>query len=144
MIQELINQIREIQREIPNPTRKILNENKKIILDYVRIDQLFELGEDGEGRKLIPYTPFTRAVKISEGRDPNIVTLFDQGDFYNSADLTLINEDVLNIFFTDPKTPDLLEKYGQSIDDLNDENEEKVNELIENELIQWLFSSIPI
>ena len=144
MIQELINQIREIQREIPNPTRKILNENKKIILDYVRIDQLFELGEDGEGRKLIPYTPFTRAVKISEDRDPNIVTLFDQGDFYNSADLTLINEDVLNIFFTDPKTPDLLEKYGQSIDDLNDENEEKVNELIENELIQWLFSSIPI
>ena len=144
MIQELINQIREIQREIPNQTRKILNENKKTILDYVRIDQLFELGEDGEGRKLIPYTPFTRAKKISEGRDPNIVTLFDQGDVYNSADLTLINDYVLNIFFTDPKTPDLLEKYGQSIDDLNDENEEKVNELIENELIQWLFSSIPI
>lgn len=144
MIQGLINQIREIQRGIPEQTRKILDENKKTILDYVRIDQLFELGEDGEGRKLIPYTPFTRAVKISEGRDPNVVTLFDTGDFYSSADLTLINEDVLNIFFTDPKTPDLLDKYGSSIDDLNEENQDKVNELIEIELTEWIFSKIPL
>ena len=37
-------------------------------------------GEDADGDKLIPYAPSTRLKKSREGRNPDIVTLFDEGD----------------------------------------------------------------
>lgn len=143
-ISNIIKQVENLQSNLEGQANIFLENDKKQILDYVRIDQLFDKGEDADGQKLEPYTPFTRAVKISEGRNPNIVTLFDEGGFYKGFDFTLIQGTVLNIFSRDNKTPELLDKYGQRIDDLNEENEEKVDINLENELVTWVLESVKI
>lgn len=143
-VQEIINRIKSIQSELPSKSKEFLNDDKKIILDYVRIDQLFELGVDADGNKLEPYTPFTRSVKISEGKNPNVVTLFDEGDYYKGFDFNLVSEDVLNIFSTDVKAPKLIDKYGQRIDDLSEENEQKVNYDLGQKLVTWVLESVKI
>jgi hypothetical protein len=142
-ISSIIKQVESAQNNLESQANIFINEDKKKILDYVRLDQLFELGEDGNNRKLEPYTPFTRAVKISEGRDPNVVTLFDEGDFYRSEDLRYSNG-VLDIFFTDSKTPKLIDKYGADIAKLNKENETKTNEQLEIDLVTWVLESVKI
>lgn len=136
-IRGIINQVKDKQNNLENEAKILIESDKKRILDYVRIDQLFSLGEDADGDKLRPYTPFTRKQKSKEGRNPEVVTLFDEGDFYQGFDLTVIQGDVINIFSRDFKAPDLIEKYGSRIDDLNEENEEKVELYLEQNLIEW-------
>lgn len=143
-VTSIINDIKNAQSNLTNQARVFLEEDKNKILDYVRIDQLFELGEDADGIKLEAYTPFTRAVKISEGRNPNIVTLFDEGDYYRGFDFTLIGESTLNIFSRDIKAKELSDKYGVRIDDLSDSNEQKVNTKLEDQLITWVLGSVKI
>jgi len=137
-IRSIINEIKAKQNNLSSEAEMLIEKDKKRILDYVRIDQLFVLGEDADGNKLKPYAPYTRSVKSSQGRDPNVVTLFDEGDYYRGFDLRLISEDVLNIFSTDFKANDLIEKYGNRIDDLNEENEENVELYLEQNLISWV------
>ena len=137
-IRGIINEIKAKQNNLSSEAEILIEKDKKRILDYVRIDQLFVLGKDADGNKLKPYAPYTRSVKSSQGRDPNVVTLFDEGNYYRGFDLRLILEDVLNIFSTDFKANDLIEKYGSRIDDLNDENEQKVELYLEQNLISWV------
>ena len=139
-IRSIINQIKDKQNNLENKTKELIDEDKKRILDYVRIDQLFTLGEDADGDKLKPYAPSTRLQKSREGRNPDVVTLFDEGPYYEGYDLTLIQGDVLNIFSRDFKAPDLIEKYGSRIDDLNEENEEKVELYLEENLTEWVLN----
>ena len=143
-ISDIINQVKFVQSNINNQANILIENDKKRILDLVRIGQLFDLGVDADGNKLQPYTPFTRASKISEGKNPNIVTLFDKGDYYSGFDLNLISGDVLNIFSRDEKARELSEKYGSRIDDLSDPNEEKVELYLEENLIEWSLESVKI
>ena len=46
--------------------------------------QLFELGEDSEGKTLGEYSPFTKDIKASKGQRTDHITLNDSGDFYDS------------------------------------------------------------
>lgn len=143
-IDNIIAQVQTLQNNLEGQAIIFLTEDKKKIIDLVRIDQLFNKGEDADGNRLKPYTPFTRKVKIKEGRNPEIVSLFDEGDYYKGFDFTLISGEILNIFSRDFKARELSEKYGSRIDDLNDENEEKVNTNLEEELITWVLQSIKI
>ena len=138
-IGSIIDQIKQKQKGLEKKAEMLIEKDKKRILDYVRIDQLFVLGEDADGDKLTPYSSFTRRVKSNEGRNPEIVTLFDEGDFYEGFDLSLIQGDVLNIYSRDIKAPELIEKYGNRVDDLNEENEEKVETYhLEENLVPWV------
>ncbi len=138
-IRSIIDQVKQKQKGLEKQAEILIEKDKKIILDYVRINQLLELGEDADGEKLTPYSSFTRRVKSREGRNPEIVTLFDEGDFYEGFDLSLIQGDVLNIYSRDIKAPELIEKYGNRIDDLNEGNEEKVETYhLEENLVPWV------
>ena len=138
-IRSIIDQVKQKQKGLEKQAEILIEKDKKIILDYVRIDQLFTLGEDADGDKLKPYAPSTRLQKSREGRNPEIVTLFDEGDFYEGFDLSLIQGDVLNIYSRDIKAPELIEKYGNRIDDLNEGNEEKVETYhLEENLVPWV------
>lgn len=143
-VDNIIKQIQNLQSNLEEQANIFLEKDKKQILDYVRIDQLFDLGEDADGNKLEPYTPFTRANKIRQGRNPNIVTLFDEGDYYRGFDFTLIQRNTLNIFSRDIKAAELSDKYGQRIDDLSESNEEKVNNKLETDLVTWVLESVKI
>tara|TARA_R110000850_G_scaffold167219_1_gene292349 strand:+ start:614 stop:1051 length:438 start_codon:yes stop_codon:yes gene_type:complete len=143
-ISNIIKQVEQVQSNLNSQAKIFLENDKKEILDLVRIDQLFSKGEDADGEKLIPYTSFTKAAKRSEGKDPNVVTLLDDEDYYRGFDLTLIADDVLNIFSRDGKAKELSEKYGSRIDDLSDSNEEKVNSKLEEKLVTWMLSKVKI
>lgn len=142
-VESIIQQIEVAKRNLEAQANVFLKEGKKQILDYVRLDQLFELGEDADNTKLEPYTPFTRAVKISQGKNPNVVTLFDEGDYYRGFDFNY-RDGLLDIFSKDSKSPELIEKYGNRIDDLNKSKEEKVNTNLEENLVEWVLKSVKI
>jgi hypothetical protein len=84
--------------------------------------QLFELGEDSEGRDLGEYSPFTKELKKLKGQRIDHITLKDTGDFYASF--------IVRPFkggFTidaDPIKDDtnLFREYGEDILGLNDDN----------------------
>lgn len=85
------------------------------IINLITIEQLFEKGIDGKGKKLKPeYTPFTVAVKNIKGQDTGHVTLFDTGALYKSF-TTDYGNFVLEIFSTDKKVIGLETKYGDNI-----------------------------
>ena len=94
---------------------KIILRFEKEIVDLVRLQQLFEKGIGGDGKKIEPqYNDFTVAVKRIKGDTTDHVTLFDEGNLFKSF-TTDYGSFVLEIFPTDFKADDLIEKYGKSI-----------------------------
>lgn len=142
-IQNQIKGLNKISRDIPKQAEAIIKKSKEVILDLIRMDQLFEEGIDGKGNKLRPYTPYTMAVKRLEGKDPSVVTLFDTGDFYKRFDLVFTDQYAIGVFSRDIKTPELIEKYGADIFTFTVDNNRVLNEdIIKPKLIQWILSEI--
>lgn len=93
-------------------------------------DQLTQ-GIKSDGSNITPeYTFFTKEKKKAKGRDPDIVTLYDTGDFYRDMFVD-VGSDVIEIDSTDYKSEDLKDKYGDKIFGMTrDSKEEYVNEAI--------------
>lgn len=93
----------------------IIEKNQDQMLNGFRADDSYILPE---------YTPYTREKKEEKGWDPDKVTLYDTGDFYNAmfADVSYFD---IEIDSTDSKTEDLIEKYGEKIFGLSDESKEE-------------------
>lgn len=142
-IDNIIKQVEDIQNNLESQAKILLDDNKINILDLVRSNQLFDLGEDGNKNKLRPYTPFTKLIKRKQGRRDDVVTLFDEGNFYKGFDQSL-KGDELTIFSRDSKSEKLTLKYGKDIFKLNKENEELTNTDLQVKLIKWVLSSIKI
>ena len=111
-----------------DPTKIILRfiaENSQDVAAYVSDMQLFVEGIRGEDGAFIadywPYHPFTVDVKQSKGQPTDRVTLRDTGAFHASIKVITDNEK-FTVTATDPKTDDLLDKYGEGILHLSDEN----------------------
>lgn len=139
----VIKGLEQVRQELPKITEIIIEQSKTKILDLIREDQLFERGIDGTGQPLQPYAPFTIAVKRAEGRDPNIVTLFDTGDFYRGFDLLFTDQFSVGVFSRDDKTPKLVQKYGNEIFTFTIENNQVLNEdIIKPQLIEWILQQI--
>ena len=138
-IENKIKQLEQLKKQIPNQVKVIAQKNKKELLDYIRIKQLFEKGIDGLGNKLKPYKPFTVAVKRAQGKDPNIVTLEDTGAFYRGFDLLVTDQYSLGIFSRDSKTPELVEKYGADIFTYTVDNiKELETKIFIEQLTEWM------
>jgi hypothetical protein len=111
-----------------DPHRIILDfisDNKKHIAAYVSEMQLFVEGVRGEDGQFIadywPYHPYTIAVKQSKGQPTDRVTLRDTGAFHRSIKVDVDNEK-FTVTATDPKTDELMEKYGEGILNISDDN----------------------
>lgn len=123
---------------VEQQTAKIILKFEKEIVDLVRLQQLFERGIDGTGKKITPeYTPFTVAVKRIKGQDTTKVTLFDEGNLFKSF-TTDYGSFVLEIFPTDSKRDDLIDKYGKDIFFATVQHEKDINfKIIMPPLQQW-------
>ena len=134
--------IREVFRLVENFTQsqeKIMNDcinnSSKTILDANR-DQML-LGLDKEGKKIIPaYKPYTRERKIEKERDPNLVTLYDEGDFHKSLFMETKQKTIF-IDGKDEKTDELMTKYNKTDTVLGIPNNKKetINESIMDKFI---------
>lgn len=140
---ELEKKLIKARNGIEQETAKIIIKMEKKIIDLVRIDQLYDKGIDGKGKKIKPeYTNYTVAVKKIKGDVSNHVTLHDTGDLYDSF-ITDYGSYELYLFPTDKKKDELLNKYGGSIFDMTIDNKFKLNyEMILPELQKFVKSTI--
>ena len=137
-----IKELEQLKKEVPLIAKKIIQENKKIILDLIREDQLFDKGIDGKGARLKEYTSFTIAVKRGKQQPTNRTTLFDTGSFFKGFDLLFTDQYSIGVFSTDSKTPDLIGKYGSDIFTFTTENNKVVNEqIVLKQLIEWMLQT---
>lgn len=113
-----------------------IDESSETILDANR-DQML-LGLDKEGNKIIPpYTPFTRERKIEKKRNPDIVTLYDEGDFHKSMFLKNDGKEIM-ISSNDSKTDELMIKYNKTdtVLGIPNDSKTKINETIMDKFIK--------
>lgn len=82
-------------------------------------------GKNADNSVIKPeYTFFTKQAKIKKGRDPDVVTLYDSGDFHNNMFLD-VGSDEFEIDSMDYKSDLLKAKYGERIFGLSDESKEE-------------------
>jgi hypothetical protein len=116
---------------------------KKQILDWIRHDQLFERGIDGDGDIIGVYSEFTEMIN-PEKVAGTPYTLFDSGAFYRSMFITIgIGSDPSITIDADPikidddgKKTNLFWKYGENIVALTDENRSKLNAEIRERFVR--------
>lgn len=107
--------------------------NEGQILDLNR-RQMFA-GNDAEDNAITPeYTPFTKFLKEEKNQPFDRVTLNDTGAFYQSMFLQPFGDEY-EVQATDSKTPDLKEKYGESILGIADSDLDDAAEIIKETLI---------
>lgn len=88
------------------------------------------------------YTPLTKDLKVLKGLPIDRVTLFDEGDFYDSfiviPDKTgfTIEADTLKAGY------DLQERWGFNLIGLTDESKNELVEVIKDEIVEYLFKKI--
>lgn len=98
----------------------VIGETRELIIIKNQEQMLQGIRSDGS-EITPPYTFFTRIKKKEKGRNPDIVTLYDTGDFYRAMFLD-VGSDMLEIESTDWKSSELQEKYGEKIFGLTDES----------------------
>lgn len=102
--------------------------------------QLFELGEDSEGRSLEsiggPYAPFTVQQKILKGQPTDRITLKDTGDFYMTFKIIPFKGGFR--ILADPIKDDtnLFEEWGEDIVGLNEINLQIVIEFYKEKILE--------
>lgn len=123
-LRNLIYRLRKFRDILEEELEEIMMEHEEIILDMVRWQQLYEKGINGKGVPIMsyaPYAPRTIHVKQLDGAPYDRVTLHDTGEFYRKMRLEP-EERGFEIFSTDSKTLDILDKYGDFIFKLTDSN----------------------
>ncbi len=115
--------------DVGRQVKMTIGQTKQLIIDKNQ-DQLMQ-GIRSDGTEITPpYTYFTREKKKEKGRDPNIVTLYDTGDFFREMFVD-VGSDVIEIDSMDYKSDDLQEKYGEKVFGLTpDSKEEYVEEAL--------------
>jgi hypothetical protein len=116
---------------------------KTQILNWIRQDQLFKRGIDGDGDVIGLYSEFTEMIN-PEKIAGTPYTLFDSGEFYRSMFITIgigsdpsitIDADPIKIDDDGEKT-NLFWKYGENIVALTDENRSKLAEEVRDRFIR--------
>jgi hypothetical protein len=116
---------------------RILRDNDNLIIDLNTDDQLFKFGIDSEGNKLQAYRSAAYA-QLKAQLNPNHVTdLKLEGDFYKGM---RVDASKFPVFMEndDPKAAALVQKYGEAILGLTDENMGELSAQILEEVIQSL------
>lgn len=119
---------------------EIIQDNEKIILRMNADEQLYEEGINTRGVSIAsyaPYTPFTVQIKQMKGQPTDRVTLRDEGDFERSFYLQ-VDSDIFTIRASDWKTEELVQKYGDEILGLTDDNIDIVRTFVVRELKEQL------
>ena len=137
-IQRMRDNVKSIERNIGAWCRDAVNANMAKICELNSEEQLYKKGETSTGVSIDtyqPYRPLTIQIKTEKGQPTDRVTLNDTGDFYESF-VIFADEVGFEIDATDWKRGELVDKYGEEIFGLNEENRQKVaREILLPELI---------
>lgn len=128
---------------------KILFMNMKFKQEIIRLntqEQLFKLGIDAQGEKLVSafahfghvYSDYTMLLKEQKGQPIDRVTLKDSGDFYESFRVILEGDDIVITANTLKDDNDLIEVWGEDIIGLTEENLQIIIDKAREILIPYL------
>tara|TARA_R100000951_G_scaffold14390_1_gene11306 strand:+ start:748 stop:1191 length:444 start_codon:yes stop_codon:yes gene_type:complete len=111
------------------------NEVKKMILDYIRNDQLFDEGIDSNEQIIGTYSYWTEVLSNGKKRMGEPYTLKDTGQFYRSMYVKVLNDSIL----IDADYTKMEDKNWWSIDilGLTEENLEKYAEMVKKNFILY-------
>lgn len=111
---------------------------KDQILDWVKNDQLKNRGVDGKGEVIGYYSYATELITKGRKRQGDPYTLEDTGAFYASMEVE-ITDSLLYVTGNGRKGNDnLYTKYGDYITTLTDGNVEKLKEIINQKIIDYV------
>lgn len=133
--------LRAFKDALPDYLGEAIWANRDLIVSTIADKQLYEQGINGQGREIMsyrPYKPSTIKRKLRKGQPTNRVTLRDTGDFHRSMFL-VVEEDGFYITSDDKKTPYLVQKYGDNIFRLTNEN---FTALVRENIRQTLISKL--
>jgi hypothetical protein len=135
VVMNLLEKASEIQHSKVWRTVFTDEEFETMILDLIRIKQLFEEGIDETGQVIGYYSWTTENIYNSLKKAGTPYTLKDTGEFYKSMDILV--EDDSFIIDADPMKTDktgnetnLFEKFGEGIIGLTDDNKQVLIEEI--------------
>ena len=104
---------------------------KTEVLNFIRIDQLFEQGVDEDDRVIGTYSIITETQYNSSKVAGTPYTLFDTGDFYRSFMLEVVPDGIIiNADGIKDDGTDLLERFTDKILGLTDESKIKLIEKV--------------
>lgn len=89
-------------------------------------EQLFKKGVDSKGVSLGVYAPFTIDKKQQDNLPFNHVTLFQEGDFYKTWTVKMVNGNIVIEADGDKSDKNLMDVYGEDIVGLIKENLQKL------------------
>lgn len=111
--------------DLSESIEKSIEENEDLIIDE-NIAQVRDYGIDGSSQSISaenPYTEFTIQAKAEKGtltsNNPSIVNLEDEVNYHNKKKL-IKNGNSHDIESLDEKNDDLVKKYGEEINQLED------------------------
>lgn len=127
-LRAIVDRLKTLKVVLPNLVREVIQESEQEIIDLNQV-QLFS-GENADGSDIEPeYTSLTKRIKRVKGQPFDRVTLRDTGSFYGKMKVKTAGE-ILEIDSTDPKRNKLVQKYGEEIFGLTDENKSDLSEFI--------------
>lgn len=136
-IAECNRRVRQAVSEKDDAIDTLLSEGqyRKSLLDMER-SRIFS-GIRADGTEIEPeYALFTIRVKTRKGQPTDRVTLFDTGAFYGA--FTVERKGDMVIFTsTDDKTQRLVDKYGEGIFGLTDDDKAEARDMSIEYIIRW-------
>lgn len=144
-LRNLEYRLRAFKEYLPQMLSNIIQTKEDVIVSAIANDQLYRRGINGQGIKIMDYKPYkARTIKIKKkkGQPTTRVTLRDTGAFHESMRV-VIDSEGFYITADDPKTPELIAKYGNEIFRLTDKNFTRiVRSHIRKELVKQLKKAI--
>lgn len=139
LIDRKINVIRSFRKNKDAIVIGHIRELEDLVL-FMNQSQMEKSGIDSEGNEINPgYTEFTIKIKMEKGQPFDKVTLKDTGDFHNSLYIRYAKGE-FEIMSDDPKADKLMEKYGEEILGLINENLQDIIDTIKTEMLKDLKS----
>jgi hypothetical protein len=143
-IDKYLERLKSVIDNLPTQLENVVKSNAEQIADLNREQQLYFKGEDANGKKLLPYTNFTKQIKRVKRQPFDRTTLNDTGDFFNAFEVDYQKASYLvRIYSTDDKTPKLMAKYGKDIFGLQPINHKYLDEqIIKKHIDKWILSKL--
>lgn len=116
-------ELNNLSKNLPKIVADIVARNEGKMLNMLKM-RLWNTGRDASGSLITPaYTETTVDWKQQAGQRTSHVTLRDSGDFYKSMFIKVIGNELI-VGATDPKTTQLISKYGVDILGLTKQEQE--------------------
>jgi hypothetical protein len=137
----LIQQLEELEEKLD--VNKALNfsvdsDIQELIIELNQ-EQLYNLGEDSEGKSLGTYAPTTVMIKQAQGVPTDRITLKDTGDFYSSFKVFYSNGEIFIDADGQKDDTNLFDEYGEDILGLNDANMSIFIDEVKKNIVFYLF-----